>query len=433
MDLSFLNKVSFLKNVDFTDETNQKKALVIVVGFVVLVGLLIFLYYPENNDNQVASNEIENSTIAPALDIQNGEDYDNLERTDNRTIYRSGDGQSLAELLFTKKDTTQRDNPLGDIIPDKPTSEDDSKEIVPERSSSSTGESSTRQTIRPGQQGVFPRRELPSAFNVSKEDLIKSMEGSDETKDNEREDKEKELKKRENALRERQKLIEMGINPDTNLPFEYGGAPASSNVQSEPTPEVAPPPQVAAVNPEIIVNEEGLDDDDSFGLGTTKISSMSSVNKNELEKLTIKVMFIEEKKVKSGDRVQLRLCEKKGITVQGEHIPNGSLLYATVSLGERLFIFVQSINVNGRILPLNLEAYDVDGLRGIYCPTNETEQVLKEVGREAKEIVTGTIGGLMRSFGARFVSTGNSVTDRLTGQTSVYITAGYSFDLMKAQ
>lgn len=444
MNLSFLNKVPFLKDVDFNDETNRKKALVFAVGIFVLIGLIVYLYYPSGESTEQNTADNSPKVEAPVVQIQNGEDYDNIERTDNRTIYRAGNGQSLAEQLFGPKES-----PFGDAAEKAAGDSSAVSEQITEGPDASKGGITSvlppTTSIRPGQPGVYPQKQgvpglrSPSDFNISKEDIIKNLQGDETNAANPTKDREEELDRRERSLRDRERLIAMGINPDTNLPFDNGGGSGSgsysggSSATTQPAPEVTPPPQVAAIDPEIIVEETELDDDDSFGLGTTGISSLANSKKRNTEKLTIKVMFIDDKKVKSGDRVQIRLCENKGITVEGIHIPKGHILYANVNVGDRVFIYVPSINVNGRILPLNLEAYDVDGLRGIYCPTNETEQVLKEVGREAKEVVTGAIGGMMRSFGARFVTTGRSASDQLTNQTYAYITPGYSFDLMKAE
>lgn len=425
MDLSILNKIPPLKDVDFTDDTVKKKALIVVIGVVIMIGLIVYVLIPDTNESKAQLQQRQTEVVASSIDIQEGEDNDKLGGRSNQSIFRSKEGQSLAEKLFAPQDTVFSDNPLGNIG-------DTIEPITPNENASSNSDA-----IRPGQKDVYPEGG-PSFKNITKEELLQKIDGSDNSGEEDIEQQKKDLRRRENELRDRQRLIAMGVNPDTGLPFDNAGQGTSQGYDSTPQPQAQPEPQSQpqqqAVDPEIITDEESLvDDDDSFGLGTTRINSMSSAKKKDLDKLTIKAMFIEEKKVKSGDRIQLRLCEDKGITVEGVHIPKNSLLYANVQLGDRLLIHVQSVNVNGKILPLNLDAYDVDGIKGIYCPTNETEQAIKDARREAKNVATGVIGGMMRTFGARFVSTGTSVTDRLTGETSVFITPGYSFVLMKSQ
>ena len=43
-------------------------------------------------------------------------------------------------------------------------------------------------------------------------------------------------------------------------------------------------------------------------------------------------------------------------------------LAAICKIGDRLELQVRSLEMNGRIIPLALDAYDTDGLQGIYCP-----------------------------------------------------------------
>jgi len=441
MDLSFLNKIPPFKNVDFTDPINQKKTLVVIIGVVACIISITVALAPEAGTSaEQPGTVVQAETYAPVLKVQEGEDRDQLEGKSSISIFRSGDGQSLAQKLFEPKDTVFSDNPLGNIGVDG----------APRTSQAQTA---SQQTTLPassaqpaGQERVFGEPLKP----ISADDIRKALNGTDSDVESaaEQRKRDEEYKRREMELKSRQRLLEMGINPDTGQPFgavpnntpsasrtAKGGSgnyiPANSSQSVTP---VEQKPQTVGATPEVVISENEIEDDDnSFGLGTTRISSISSSKKKELEKLTVKAMFIEEKKVKSGERIQLLLSEDKGITVDGIHIPKNSLLYATVSISERLFITVQSINVNGRILPLNLEAYDIDGQRGIYCPTNEAEQALKEAGREAKNIATGVVSGMMSMFGARFVSYGNTVIDRVTGQTAVYITPGYSFDLMKSQ
>lgn len=37
-------------------------------------------------------------------------------------------------------------------------------------------------------------------------------------------------------------------------------------------------------------------------------------------------------------------------------------------IGDRLELQIRSLEMSGRIVPLALDAYDTDGLPGIYCP-----------------------------------------------------------------
>ena len=422
----FLNKIPFLKDVDFTDRTVKAKALLLAGATVVTVVLLIIIFYVPSDSPEGQTEQP--SVVAPVPEMQMGEDNDALDGKQNKDVYGKGQSRNPLEDLFEKKETDVNDDPIGELMGTGDPEPVPAHDIpLPSQQSSTTSPG----TIKPGSRDIYGRM----AQNLADGERA----GKDEREAERQRDEDRKKKRAEDN---RKRLIAMGIDPDTGQPFNKGessaaaqGTAAASQPTAAASAPAAQPATPEATQPKIeteTTNAVSADDDDSFGLGTTGISSLSS-QKKSTEKLAIKAMFIEERKVKSGDRVQLRLCEDKGITVDGVHIPKNSLLYATVSLSDRLMIHVPSVNVNGVIVPLNLDAYDVDGLEGIYCPTSDAQQAIKDVGREAKEIITGTVSGLMRSFGARMVSTGRSATDRLGTQSYAYITSGYSFNLMNGE
>lgn len=77
-------------------------------------------------------------------------------------------------------------------------------------------------------------------------------------------------------------------------------------------------------------------------------------------------MFIRDEKVSNGQRVTVRLLEEYAL--DGVIIPANSHLTAICKISDRLELDVKSWEINGRIIPLQLCAYDMDGLKGIYCP-----------------------------------------------------------------
>ena len=83
--------------------------------------------------------------------------------------------------------------------------------------------------------------------------------------------------------------------------------------------------------------------------------------------------------LKEGDYVALRLLETA--RVQQISIPKHSLLMAQAKIdGNRMQLLIKSIEMNGRILPVKLSAYDTDGQMGVYIPGSEEVSALKEMG-----------------------------------------------------
>ena len=112
------------------------------------------------------------------------------------------------------------------------------------------------------------------------------------------------------------------------------------------------------------------------------LAQPSSVQRN-----TLPVAVDHTTTLREGDYVALHLLESAHI---GElRIPRQSLLIAQAKLGgNRLQLLVKSIEIGGRIIPVKLSAYDLDGQEGIYIPGVEQVSALKEVGAN----IGGSVG-----------------------------------------
>ncbi len=69
----------------------------------------------------------------------------------------------------------------------------------------------------------------------------------------------------------------------------------------------------------------------------------------------------------SGSTIRLRLTSS--VYVAGVLIPEGTFIYGVVSLGnERLTVQINTIRHQESLLPVKLQAYDLDGIPGLYIP-----------------------------------------------------------------
>lgn len=83
--------------------------------------------------------------------------------------------------------------------------------------------------------------------------------------------------------------------------------------------------------------------------------------------VTVKAVVFSDQTIISGGRVTLRLLET--ITLRGRTIPEGTRLYGVASFGgQRVNITINQVQHEGRILPMKLTVFDMDGLSGIYVP-----------------------------------------------------------------
>ena len=147
-------------------------------------------------------------------------------------------------------------------------------------------------------------------------------------------------------------------------------------------------------------------------------------------KRPFRCMFVRDEKLKSGQRVTVRLLEEYR-TEGGIRIPANTYLQAICKIGDRLQLSVRSLEMNGRIIPLQLEAYDTDGLQGIYCP--DGSKAAQTIRNDAVSTAGTTFGGLVGDVANTIIRTGASIARSANGETSVAISSGYEFFLVKSE
>ena len=142
-------------------------------------------------------------------------------------------------------------------------------------------------------------------------------------------------------------------------------------------------------------------------------------------------MFVRDEKLRSGQRVTLRLLEE--LAVDGVVVPANTHLQAICKIGERLELSVRSLELGGRIVPLLLEAYDSDGLPGIYCPETSAAKNARKASDEAITTAGRTFGGLVGDLASTVLRTGATIAKSASGEVSVAVVKGYEFYLVKSE
>ena len=197
-----------------------------------------------------------------------------------------------------------------------------------------------------------------------------------------------------------------------------GGTDASSSEAAEAAPEARPEPiDLSSVDASdgIISSLEDDPSDASVGYGIRPF----------------KCMFVRDQKLTSGQRVTVRLLEDY---VEGNvRIPANTHLAAICKIGDRLELQIRSLEMNGRIVPLALDAYDTDGLPGIYCPETSSVKNTREVSRDALTAGTTAFGGLVGDIANTVIRTGASIARNASGELSVSVVSGYEFYLVKSE
>lgn len=155
------------------------------------------------------------------------------------------------------------------------------------------------------------------------------------------------------------------------------------------------------------------------------------VNYPEESKRPFRCMFVRDEKLKEGQRVTLRLLET--YEDNGIRIPANSHLSAICKIGNRLELNVKSVEMNGKIIPVNLCAYDTDGLKGIYCPETSSNKNAKKVENDALSASGATFGGLVGDIANTIIRTGVNIARSSSGEVSVNVASGYEFFLVKSE
>lgn len=171
------------------------------------------------------------------------------------------------------------------------------------------------------------------------------------------------------------------------------------------------------------------DMDDGIVSSLDSPSGSSAGNANPGTCRPVRCMFTRSEKIHDRERIKIRLLEE--YKTDGIVIPANTHLTAVCSIGDRLELSVLGVQLNGVIVPLSLEAYDMDGMPGIYCPETVTSRSAERVSGEAVSAARTVIGGFVGNLANTIVRTGASLAQSATGKTVVGVVSGYEFFLFK--
>lgn len=171
-------------------------------------------------------------------------------------------------------------------------------------------------------------------------------------------------------------------------------------------------------------------DDGFVSAGSSGISSLSASDDiySADEEYPFKCMFVRDEKIRNGARVPIRLLED--MVIDGQLVPKNTHLQAICSIGKRLELNVSTLEVRGRIINFDYDAYDNDGGKGLYFP-----EVNDEKTKQAKDQVTSTVLSRAASSAGRLaqdaINVGRIFVQGTGREATVSVPAGYQFFLVK--
>jgi len=136
-----------------------------------------------------------------------------------------------------------------------------------------------------------------------------------------------------------------------------------------------------------------------FYSGLSVTGSENNPSSAQPKTLSIKAVVHGNQAVSEGSVVKLRLTES--LALAGQVLPSNTFVFAQVSFGtNRVLLHVNSVRVGGRLLPLDLKAYDLDGTLGIAAPELNNNGLGKEALSEVPSTVSTGIGVIDRPVNA---------------------------------
>jgi len=208
-------------------------------------------------------------------------------------------------------------------------------------------------------------------------------------------------------------------------------SPPATAVPSPSTAETEPP-ESRSPKPRPQVKRSGavssLDEDVSGNLGNG-FSTLDGTDRwvdSEAGK-PYRCMFTRDEKVKSGQRITVRLLED--LVIGSTHVPRNTHLQGLVTISDRMEVSINSLDIGGKILSFHFEAFDSDGGKGIYC--SDLSKTKKEITEQGLATASSTLNSRLGRVARDAAAVGASIVRNKAGEATVTVPAGYTFYIIE--
>lgn len=134
----------------------------------------------------------------------------------------------------------------------------------------------------------------------------------------------------------------------------------------------------------------------NVGFNTVR-SSEENILKN-----TIRVRVCQTITLTDGKELQLRTLEP--MMAGKQYIPTGTIIVGTAKIGgERMEINVSSVSYGGAVIPVSLNVYDTQGMKGVSVPGSDELNAVKEIAANMGSSL-GTSISITESAGAQLAA-----------------------------
>ena len=198
-----------------------------------------------------------------------------------------------------------------------------------------------------------------------------------------------------------------------NNSSEADNAEQSKNIAPVYTPEEKVVSRLPRKQSEKEALQEWVKEQQTTFFNGESFKPQGSILKNSIRACTHIEQLLGE-----NSRVQLRLLEP--IRVAGILIPKGELLTASAKVsGDRLLLTVKSLEYKGKVIPVSIAAYDIDGQQGLYLPVSSDANAFREIA-----------AGMSKSSGSSFTFS-SSAKDQIVSELSKGVVQGGTSYLSK--
>jgi conjugative transposon TraM protein len=170
----------------------------------------------------------------------------------------------------------------------------------------------------------------------------------------------------------------------------------------------------------VTIADDGVEREQGF------IDITDNITRDSLHADAIPAEISSDQTITAGSSVELRITAP--VKMEGHAIPKNQILRGVASLnGERLNISISSIRIGQTILPVALQAYDLDGLAGVRIPGAIIRDASKESADQAiNSLATAStdpsLGAQAANAGLQFA---RSIAAKKVRLVQVAVPAGY--------
>ena len=392
------------------DESKKKTVLVIALGIGVSLLLLILLLIFSGKGKEEKKGEGEEVATENAIsEVPDAEE--SSKRDSKRSIYRSQGDKAPSEDYWDALEGKDGSSPADDVTSDGPAGHSGSgtpkKKDEPRYVSADSFEDDVRRKAGSTSSGGHTESEADRNYRLRME----AQEAAAKRAADQRDELIAELRRRNGE----------------------GQQAAQEEQPKEETPAPAPGPDTIKVE-RVQVRRTGSVstlDDGYVSAGSSGISSLDASDDiySAEEQYPFRCMFVRDEKVKNGSRVAVRLLED--MVIDGQLVPKNTHLQAICMLGTRLDMTISTLDLGGKLISFDYEAYDNDGAKGLYYPNAKDDKKEEQLKNQAQSSLFSRMSSTAGRLAQDAVQMGRIIVSSTGKETTVSVPAGYQFYLVK--